>query len=105
MPAIDVTAEHRVRAVAGQHGMRAVSIVCTVRCRGRTHRRGALRIDRLRHLRRRRRGIHLLFDPRFQAGSVVRVTAFFVLEPERSIVHAEHPGGLAETYAAVSYGV
>lgn len=105
VPAVDVTAEHRVRTVSGQHGMRAVGIVCAVGSGRGSHGCGTLRVDRLRGRSWRRRGIHFLLDPRLQAGSVVRVTPFLVLQPERSVVHAEHPGRLAEPYAAVPDGV
>lgn len=94
-----------MRTVAGQHGVGAVCVVCAVRGRGRSHGCRALRVHRLRGRCRRRRGVGLLLNARLEAGPVVRVAAFLVLEPERSVVHAEHPGRLAETYAAVAHRV
>lgn len=106
MPAVNVTAQHRVRTVTGQHGVGGVSIVCAVRSRWRAHRRRALRVHRLRRRwRRGRRGVDLLLNARLETGPIVRVAALLILEPERSVVHAEHPGRFAKPYAAVAYGV
>lgn len=105
MPAVDVAAQHRMGTVTGQHGVRAVCIVCAVRGRGWTHGRRTLRVHRLCRGRRRRRGIDLLLNAGLEAGSIVRVAALLVLEPERSIVHAIHPRGLAKAYTAVTHGV
>lgn len=108
---VNVTAQHRVGTVAGQHGVRAVCVVRAVRSRGRAHGRRALRRvhglrrRRLRRRWRRRRGVDLLLNAGLETGPIVRVAALLVLEPERSVVHAEHPRRLAKPYAAVTYGV
>lgn len=107
---VNVTAQHRVGTVAGQHGVRAVCVVRAVRSRGRAHggralrRVHGLRRRRLRR-RRRRRGVDLLLNAGLETGPIVRVAALLVLEPERSVVHAEHPRRLAKPYAAVTHGV
>lgn len=91
--------------------MRAVCVVRAVRSRGRAHGRRALRRvhglrrRRLRRRRWRRRGVDLLLNARLEAGPIVRIAALLILEPERSIVHAEHPRRLAKPYATVTYGV
>jgi len=86
--------------------VRAVCVVCAVRGRRRAHRRRALRVHRLRRGRRGRwRGVDLLLNAGLEAGPIVRVAALLVLEPERSVVHAEHPGRLAKPYAAVAHRV
>lgn len=110
---VDITAQHRVGTVAGQHGVGAVRVVRAVRSRRGAHRGRALRrVHRLRRgrlrrrrRRRRRRGVVLLLDAGLETWPVVRVAPLLVLEPERSIVHAEHPGRLAKANAAVTYGV
>jgi len=102
---VNVTTQHRVGTVAGQHSVRAVCVVCAVGSRGRAHRRRALRIHGLRRGCRRRRGIRLLLNAGLEAGPIVRVAALLVLEPERSVVHTEHPGRLAKPYTTVADGV
>lgn len=105
MPAVDVAAQHRMGTVAGQHGMRAVCVVCAVRGRGWTHGRRTLRVHGLRRGRRRRRGVDLLLNAGLEARPIVRIAALLVLEPKRPVVHAVHPRGLAKPYAAVAHGV
>lgn len=102
---VNVTTQHRVGTVAGQHGMRAMCVVCAVRSGGRAHGRWALRVHGLCRGCRRRRGIDLLLNAGLEAGPIVRVAALLVLEPERSVVHAEHPGRLAKPYTTVAHGV
>lgn len=86
-------------------------VVRAVRSRGRAHGRRALRRVhglRRRRLRRRwwrRRGVDFLLNARLEAGPIVRIAALLVLEPKRSIVHAEHPRRLTKPYATVTYGV
>jgi len=102
---VNITTQHRVGTVAGQHGVRAMCVVCAMRSCGRAHRRRTLRIHRLRRGCRRWRGIDLLLNARLEARSIIRIAAFLVLEPERSIVHAEHPGRFAKPYTTVAYSV
>lgn len=102
---VNITTQHRVGTVAGQHGVRAMCVMCAVRSRGRAHRRRTLRVHGLRRGYRRRRGIGLLFNAGLEAGPIVRVAALLVLEPERSVVDAEHPGSLAKPYTTVTHGV
>lgn len=102
---VNVTTQHRVGTVAGQHGVRAMCVVCTVRSCGRAHRRRTLRIHGLRRGCRRRRGIDLLLNARLEAGPIVRIATLLVLKPECSIVYAEHSGSLAKPYATVAHGV
>lgn len=103
---VNVTTQHRVGTVAGQHGMRAMCVMCAVRSRGRAHRRRALRVHGLRRrCRRRRRGIDFLLNAGLETGPIVRIAALLVLEPERSVVHAEHPGRLAKPYTTVTHGI
>lgn len=103
---VNVTTQHRVGTVAGQHGVRAMCIVRAMRSRGWAHRRWTLRIHGLRRRWCRRwRGIDLLLNTGLEAGPIVRIAALLVLEPERSIVHAEHPGRFAKPYTTVAHGV
>lgn len=105
VPAVDVTREHCVWTVCRQHRVRTVSVVRSVRRRGRrSHGRWrTLRADRLWNGRSRgwRRGGHLLLHPRLETRPVVGVSAFLVLQPKSAIVHAEHPSRLAKANSTV----
>jgi len=102
---VNITTQHRVGTVACQHSVRSMCVMCAMWSCGRAHRRWALRVHRLRRGCRRRRGIDLLFNAGLEAGPIVRIAAFLVLKPERSVIHAEHPGRFAKSYTTVTHGI